>query len=488
MSTTHRLPPRAGTGIASRGAPVAIAGLASLLGACATLGPAYETPVTAAEQQPEFDTDPALNVVDAAEPAHTWWQALNDETLTQLVGRALAENRDIRQAAANVTAARRLLRLEQTNRRPQGEVGAAFQRRRLAGAAFGLDDVTFPDTNFYDLSMSMSWELDFFGRVRRGVEAAMADAQAAQALRRDAEVLVVAEVVAAYTDYRGAQVQLDVARNNLQVQEQTADLTRTRFEEGLGELLDLRRAEAQVKSTQATIPPLEAQLAAAANRIATLTAQPVADVTATLASEDAGLPRPPQTLAIGDPTSLVQRRADVRAAERELAAAAARAGVARTAWFPRLTLVGSLNSSSETLSGISQEPALGYGIGPRLVWSGFDVPRVRAEIGAADARTEAALAGYEQTVLLALEEVQSSLAGYGREQVRFAALDEAVEKTREASSLARVRYEGGVDDFLAVLDAEQRLLQAEAARAQSVTAVTRRWAEVYRALGAGWSP
>lgn len=467
---------------------IGVAGLTSLLGACATLGPDYTPPVTDAEAQAAFVSDPAVDLAAGQEPAHTWWQALDDATLAGLVERALEENRDIRQAAANVTAARRLLRLEQTSRRPQGELNATFQRRRLAGAAFGFEDVTFPDTNFYDLTANLSWELDFFGRVRRGVEAALADAQAAEALRRDAQVLVVAEMVTAYTDYRGAEVQLRVARDNLRIQQQSAELTRVRFEEGLGELLDVRRAEAQVKSTEATIPPLEAQRAAAANRMATLTAQPLSAVLDTLADDEASLPAPPQTLAVGDPGGLVQRRADVRAAERELAAATARLGVARTAWFPRLSLVGSLGSTSETLSGISQEPALGYGIGPQLVWNGFDLPRVRAEIGAADARAQAALASYEQTVLVALEEVQSSLAGYGRERVRYAALEAAVEKTREASALARVRYEGGADDFLAVLDAEQRLLQAEAARAESVTAVTRRYAQVYRSLGAGWLP
>jgi multidrug efflux system outer membrane protein len=459
---------------------------AVLTAGCAAVGPDYETPVTQVDTQETIGSDPAVESL-VEEPAHDWWRTLEDPKLDALVGRALAENRDVRQAAANVEAARRLLRLEKSNLRPQGELNAAYERRRLAGAAFGQDDLSFPDSNFFTIGGAMSWELDFFGRVRRGVEAALADAQAAEALRRDAQVLVVAEVVTAYTDYRGALLQLDVARQNLRVQEDTVALTQTRFDEGYGSLLDLRRAQAQAKLTEASIPPLEASATAAANRLATLTAQPVAELIATLKS-DAELPAPPATLAVGDPSTLIQRRADVRAAERELAAATARIGIAKADYLPRISLTGFLGAASQSLSGITEQPAFNYSIGPSITWAGFDIPRVKAQVEAEGARAEAALAAYEQAVLIAIEETQASLAGFGRERVRYAALLESTEKNREAAALARIRFDEGVDDFIDVLDAQGRLLEAEASLAQSVTAVTRRYADVYRALGAGWTP
>ncbi|MEM9705380.1 MAG: efflux transporter outer membrane subunit [Pseudomonadota bacterium] len=464
-----------------------IASASSLtIAACATVGPDYAAPANDGFAPSALQTDDAI-VAQADEPAHTWWLALNDETLNRLVETAFDENRDLRQAAANVEAARAAFRLENVNLRPQGELGADYQRRRLAGAAFGLEDTTFPDTDFFDVGASAEWELDFFGRVRRGTEAAFAELGGAEAVRRDAQVLVAAETVRAYTDYRGAALQLDVAQENLRVQTDTLRLTKTRLEEGLGSALDVARAEAQAHTTEASIPPLESASIASANRLATLTGQPVADVQAILA-ENADFPAPPNALAIGDVSSLIDRRADIRAAERTLAAATARIGIAKAEYFPRITLVGAVSASAQTLSGLGDQGAFGYGVGPSLSWAGFDLPRVKAQVKAAGVRAEAAYADYEQTVLTALEETQTALAVYGREKVRFDALEQAPAQARRAADLARTRYDGGVADFLAVLDAEARQLSAEAALAESRTAVTRSFADVHHALGAGGAP
>ena len=463
-----------------------IASASSLtIAACATVGPDYERPATAPVAQDALQTDANAGAVET-EPAHRWWMALNDETLNALVETAFAENRDLRAAAANVEAARALLRLENVNLRPQGAANADYQRRRLAGAAFGVEDGAFPDTDFFDIGASAEWELDFFGRVRRGTEAAFAELGGAEALRRDAQSLVAAETVRAYTDYRGAALQLDVAAQNLRVQEDTLRLTQTRLEEGLGSALDVARAQAQAKTTEAALSPLEAARIGAANRLAALTGAAVEDIEQQLTQASA-LPAPPDALPIGDVASLIDRRADIRAAERALAAATARIGIAKAEYFPRITLVGAVSASAQTLSGVGEQGSLGYGVGPSLSWAGFDVPRVRAQVSAAGARAEAAYAAYEQTVLTALEETQTALAIYGRERTRFGALEQAAGEARRAAELARARYDGGVDDFLAVLDAEARQLDAEAALAASRTAVTRNYADVYRALGAGWS-
>ncbi len=458
---------------------------AMTIAACATVGPDYSEPPVDGFTQGTLEDDSAVDA-SANEPAQSWWTALEDETLNALIEKAFIENRDLRVAAANIEAARAALRLERTNLRPTGEAGADYQRRRLSGASFGADGVSFDDTDYFDVGLDAAWELDFFGRVRRGTQAALADAQSAEYLRRDAEALVAAETARAYIDYRGAQTRLAVARRNLEIQDETRTLTETRFEEGMGTRLDVARAESQAKTTEASIPPLEAAGTAAANRLATLTGAPISEIVALLDGADAALPAPPDALAIGDAEGLLKRRADVRAAERSLAAATARIGVAKADYFPRITLVGAVSASAQTLSGVGGDGSFGYGVGPSIAWSGFDIPRVRAQVKAADARADAAFAAYEQTVLVALEETRTALSAYGRERVRFNALNAAAATAREAADLARDRYDAGADDFIDVLDAQGRQLAAEASLAESQSAVASRFINVYLALGAGW--
>lgn len=452
------------------------------LAACMSVGPDYKAPATESYTAHAIEIDDGAVPV-ATEPAATWWTTLDDPVLNTLVERAFEGNRDLRVAAARVEASRALLSLERVNQRPTGEVTAGYSRNRY-------DDVTsrgldLPDTNLYAAGLSAGWELDFFGRVRRLTEAAAAEASAATYLRRDAEALVAAETVSAYIDYRSALTRLHVAERNLEVQNETRSLTETRLEEGVGSRLDVARAQAQAKTTEALIPPLQAARVAAENRLATLIGAPVSDVR-TLLAEGGRLPTPPATLAIGDTASLLKRRADVRAAERSLAAATARIGVAKADYFPRISLTGTVSTTATAFSNVGEGGSFAFAAGPSLTWSGFDIPRVRASIKVADANTDAAFATYEKTVLEALEETQTSLSAYGRERVRFEALRDAAARAREAASIARTRYDAGADDFIDVLDAESRQLAAEASLAESQAAMAARYVGVYLALGAGW--
>lgn len=455
--------------------------------ACASVGPDYREPQTGAFTQNAIESDPAIATA-AEEPAHQWWTALEDPALNGFIARAFDENRDLRVAAANVEAARAQLRLERTRLRPTGEATADYQRRRLSGASFGADDLAFDDSDYFDAGLNAAWELDFFGRVRSAAKAALAEAESAEFLRRDAEALVAAETARAYVDFRGAETQLAVARRNLEIQEETAALTKTRFEEGLGSKLDVSRAQTQAKTTEASIPPLEAAKTAAINRLATLTGAGAAEVRRALETAPAALPEAPEALRIGDAETLLRRRADVRAAERQLAASTARIGIAKADYFPRITLLGAVSASAQTLSGVGGDGSFGYGVGPTLSWSAFDIPRVRAGVKSAEAGADAAFAAFEQTVLAAIEETQTALTAYGRERVRLAALADAAGTAREAASLARDRYDEGADDFIDVLDAESRRLAAEASLAESRTSLAAKYIGVYRALGAGWRP
>ncbi len=470
----------------SRLSRLAAAVMFTSLAACSTVGPDYRAPDLGALAPETLNIDAPVSAV-AEEPASQWWQSMNDGVLNDLIARAFAENRDLRRALANVDAARAVFNLEKVRQRPQAQVSASAERRQITGATFGQDGTLLGDSDLYGVGLNATWELDFFGRVRRLTEAALADVGQAEALHRDAQALVAAETAVAYVDYRGAQKRLAVAQRNLQLQTDTLTITRARLEEGLGTPLDVSRAEAQVSITAAGIPGLEADATAAVNRLATLTGSTSGEIRDELARGGGELPSPPDQIAVGDVNSLIVRRADVRATERSLAAATARIGVAKADYYPRISFDGGLTLSSQTGSGLGDSDAMGYAVGPRLSWAGFDIPQVRARVNRAGADAEAALASYEQQVLIAVEDVQTALARYGREQQRFLALSRASAQASDAAALARERYDGGVDDFIDVLDAERQLLTAEAAQAESQVAVSRGYARVYLALGAGWT-
>lgn len=456
------------------------------IAACTMVGPDYQAPNIDPIAPVTFAPDDAFTSL-AEDPAQEWWLAFDDPVLTGLIDRAHDANRDLAEAAANVQAARAFLRLEQVNRRPTGEVSASYEYQRPNLAGSGFDGIDVDGNDLITVGASAGWELDFFGRVARLTEAAASDLEATEWLRRDVEVLVAAETAAAYVDLRTADAGIDIATRNLDVQTETLDITKTRLEEGLGSRLDVTRAQAQVRATEATVPPFEAQRIAALNRLATLTGQTVGEIDTRVEDSDwkAAITFP-NDLPVGDVEGLLRRRADVRAAESELAASTARIGVAVADYFPRVSLIGGVTASAANLSGFGSGNAIGYGVGPTLSWVGFDRGLVGAGVGVARAETDAALARYEQRVLVALEESQTAFAAYGRQRIRLAYLDQSVDLSRESAELARLRYDEGADEFLNVLDAEARMLEAEAIKLDSEQAAALGLIEIYRALGAGW--
>ena len=331
------------------------------LAACTTVGPDYAAPDPGGLTASDIQVDGAAKSVDR-EPAQRWWMVFEDETLNSLIETAFNENRDLRRAAANVEAARSLLNLDRVNLRPTGEARAAYQRRRLTGAAFGLDELDFDDSEFFDIGVNAAWELDFFGRVRRATEAALAGAQTAEYLRRDAQVLIAAETARAYIEYRGAALQLDVAKRNLSVQRNSARLTQRRLDEGLGSRLDVARAEAQAKTTEASIPPLEAAQIAAANRLATLTGANVNDVLSAwprankrcrrrLTRCPSGISRPSFSAAqTSAPPSAPLRRRQPASASRRLNSSRASRSPAALASQPRISQVSAATDRSAMAS------------------------------------------------------------------------------------------------------------------------------------------
>jgi multidrug efflux system outer membrane protein len=457
-----------------RALPAAVA----LFAGCA-VGPDYEQPPVASPTA--FGSADAA-AYSAAEPALAWWQTLDDPQLHEWLEAAVLQNHDLRIAETNLRAAHAVLGSRKLDRYPIATARlSAFEEDQSPAVALGPDR----GERVYDLGLDATWELDFFGRVRRSVQAATADANAASEALRDTYVLVSAELARTYFELKGARYRLAVAERNAENQRQTFELTQSLLEGGRGTDLDIARARAQLESTLASIPPLESAINSAAHRLAVLLGETPETFVQALAA-DGELPALPQVLDIGEPAGMLRRRADVRFAEYALRAETARVGVATADLFPRVSLLGTVGYVSTSASDLGGSDTRTTRFGPFLSWAAFDLGRVRANIRVANADMDAALLRYEQTVLVALEETENALFGYTRARTRQARLEVAAEASQQAADLARVRYREGVDSFLTVLDAERRLLEAQDQLASSATDTALAFVLVYTALGGGW--
>jgi len=452
-----------------------------ILSGC-TVGPDYT--------QPETDITPTFTIEDenlysTADAEVEWWRNLQDEILNQLIEQAVANNHDLRIAQANVNAARALLREVEYEKYPIVTSGAGITREE-ASKARSQGAPGFDRTNtFYDAGLDAVWELDFFGRVQRSVEALSADYEAAAAGQRNVYVIVTAEVARTYLELRGAQYRLRVAEENAENQRGTYDMTRSITEGGMGTNLDVVRAQAQLESTLSSIPVLETEIMRTIHRLGVLAGEEPRTLRSRL-TEPEQLPAFPELVNIGQPAELLRRRPDIQNAERNLAAATARIGVATADLFPRVSLSGSVGYLATKFSGLGESDFRTTSFGPFLTWPAFDLGRVRARIRAANASTEGLLAAYEQTVLIALEETENALVQFARTRQRQGHLQIAAQASAEAVELARLRYSNGVDSFLNVLDAERQLLELQDQLALSETETGLALIALYKALGGGW--
>jgi multidrug efflux system outer membrane protein len=451
---------------------------AAVLSACA-VGPNYHAPETKAADK--FDGVEAT--YSTQEGVANFWDNFDDTTLRRLVDEATKSNYDVRIALSRVAQARALRRDAAFDLAPSINAGGGYTKTKFAAdqAIAGS-----PRRNeLYDAGFDAFWELDFFGRVRRGVEASSAELGAVEAAERDALVIVTAEVTRTYFELRGFQQQLDVAQRNVVNQRSTLDLARARLEAGSGTEFDTARAQAQLSATLGTIAPLEAAVARSIHRLSVLVGREPGALRAELAPIR-DLPPLPGIVPVGDPAGLLRRRPDIRVAERQLAGATARIGVAVADLFPRVTFTGSAGYVSATSGGLGDSASEAYTIAPGISWAIFDLGHVQARIAASKAEREGALLRYEKTVLNALEETENSLVTHARARDRLVHDEAAFKASSTAAGLARVRYENGASDFLQVLDAERTLLESEDRLARSRTDAATSLIAVYKALGGGW--
>ncbi len=447
-------------------APLSLAGCA--------VGPHYKAPQPAAAQF--HAADPKL--LSEAPLDARWWNQFEDPVLDSLMDRALAANNSIRTARARLAESRAVFDERKLDRVPTVPVNGSYEYSKEQIPGFGDQRQV---VNTFRSGFDAFWEVDLFGRVRHGVAAARADNQAVEADLRDVQVSVVAELARNYFELRGAQWRLAVAERSLNNQRETLRLTQLRRDAGVGEEQDVASAAARVAAIEASIPSIEYEVSRAEYHVAVLTGTRPGELNADLSPRT--YPAIAKVLPIGNPGELLQRRPDVRAAERRLAAATERQGIASASLFPQVSVSGFVGFLAGRGSTFFTGNSRAYSVSPGLSWSAFDLGRARARVRGSNAATDEALAVYEETVLRALEETESSFASYRAEQARLIKLNDQARESKRAADIARLRYREGVIDFLSLLDAERTQLQAEDAVAQSERDVYVAVIAMYKALG-----
>ena len=451
------------------------------LSACA-VGPDYVAPIA-----PQTSSGPFLSqsaAVSTAPVAADWWKLYNDPVLDGLIQDALTANTDVRVAVAHLEKARAALSGARADRLPQSQIGA--------GATYGRVPITqrtpgAPQDDWsVDAGISVSYEVDLFGRVKRSVEAARGNWQAAEADADAVRIAVIADTTRAYADAASSGAQLKIAHHIVDLLDQLVDLTKRRHDAGLATQLDVARVVTLRDQRAADIPSLEAQRQTALFRLATLTGRAPADLPEIATQRSVGL-EVTQPIPVGDGAALLARRPDIRAAERRLASDTAQIGVATADLYPRISLGGSFGSTGPNIADAFGGGPLRWLVGPLISWNFPNQAATRAKINEAKADSKAALATFDGTVLNALQETETALTAYARALDRRQALQSARDGAEQAATIARAQQREGAIDSLQLLDTERTFADAQAALALQDAQVSAAQIDVFRALGGGWA-
>ncbi len=457
--------------------------LASVAGC--SVGPDYHPPKMATPDA-FVSTTPDAAPIDYTQ----WWRSLNDPQLNDLVEQAIAANPDLEIALA---------RLQQVRTQQYVLIGAALPN---AGAGFGGGNGTGSDLSrgrvpspltAADSTSKMKtigqvagfdagWELDLFGGLRREIEAGSYDAEAMAEVRNQVLINVIADVVNRYMELRGAQMKVSVLRENIELTKKSRDFVEMRFERGMTNELDLTLGERQLATLNAEIAPLDAQIDDARFALATLLGRFPEDFSQL--SQPASLPTLPNTINLGLPIDILKRRPDIRQAERQLAAATARVGVATANLFPKISLTGAMGAQSPSI-GLAQATHL-WSMGPSAYWPLLDFGSLDAQISVADLQTQQQLATYKQSILSAVRDVDSSVATFRSQQDRVKNLGDALLDSQRSVTLATKRYNRGLTDFLNVVDAERQQYALEAQYVSAQQTAAKSLVSVFKSLGGGW--
>jgi NodT family efflux transporter outer membrane factor (OMF) lipoprotein len=510
----------------------------ALLAGCTTVGPDYVRPdlpepeYADVLQSPSEEAAPSDGPV-TPETLADWWKTLDDPLLTQLIEQALAGNLDLRQAQSRVRVARLLAGISQSGLYPQVDGTAVYNRSktseglvdtrdrapvqetagtiatgvgvaqtleafqndpaaawlRVPGqiAAWPVEEALDLENDFYRVGFDAGWEIDIFGGIRRGVEAAEADTAAAQANLEHVWVSLAGAVAQSYVELRTFQARLTVAESNLTAQEETLELLESRYEAGLSDELAVQQVRYVTEGTRALIPALRSGVENALNSLAVLVGAMPGDLHALLA-ERLPIPHPDLATVTGIPADALRRRPDIRQAERQLAAQTARIGEATAELYPKFALIGSIGLESLDSASLFDAGSDAWSIGPSVSWPIFHAGAIRKNIAVQTELQEQYLAAYEKTVLEAVQEVREALVDYAQEQQRHRSLRRAADAAQIALEVAQDKYRNGLSDFNNVLDAQRAVLAFQEQLALSEGVITINLIRLYKALGGGWAP
>ena len=457
----------------------ALTGLAALVAAGCTLGPDYRRPAVPTPIAWRSPAEGAGSLADLA-----WWELFRDETLQALIRETLEANKDLRVAVARVAEARAQLGFTRSAQVPQVDGKASAETRRISEVGLiPLPGSVDPESGVYNTTLDLAFELDFWGRLRRATEAARAELLDSEESRHTVVLTLVSDVAQAYFDLLDLDWELDIARRTVGARRNAVELIQLRFREGITSELDVRRAEAELASTAATVPELERRVAQTENRISVLLGRNPGPVPRGRPLEDQAMP---PEIPAGLPSALLDRRPDIRGAEQRLVAANARIGEAKAAFFPQISLTGFFGVESAALSDLFTGPARIWSFGPTVTLPIFNAGRNRARLDATEARRVQALAQYEQAVQQALREVEDALVAHRKAREVRLEQEALVTASSRALDLGRLRYVNGLATYLDVLDAQRQLFDAELALAGTRRTQLVALVQVYKALGGGW--
>jgi outer membrane protein, multidrug efflux system len=457
-----------------------------LLSGCA-VGPNYKRPQVAVPRQ--WTVAAARGTSAKPIEKEEWWSSFQDAELSSLIERAAKQNLDLKLALERVEEARAARGIARSAYFPSIDASASATRNRqrvIAPVVPGSVKIVPAEYNNFQGGLGASWELDVFGGIRRGVQAASADVAAAEENGRDVRVILLGDVGRVYAQLRGFQRRLEIANKNIKTQQDTLDLTRARAKAGLATELDVSRAAAQLESTKAVVPTLLGGIDVSIHRLSVLLGEEPGALKSELENASP-IPAAGPDVEVGLPSDLLERRPDIRRSEAQLAAATARIGEAKADLFPRFVLTGAAGRQASQLHDITLGAGNFFSVGPGISLPLFTGGRIRSNIAVQNAREREALVSYQSSVLNALEEVQDALVNYAQEQERRDRLNEAAQQSQVAVDLATEQYKAGLTDFLSVLDAQRELYADEDQAVQSQTSVTTDVIALYRALGGGWN-
>jgi NodT family efflux transporter outer membrane factor (OMF) lipoprotein len=411
-----------------------------------------------------------------------WWTVFNDPVLNALVEMAYRQNLDLRVAGTRILEARAQRGIAVGNLFPQSQsaLGAYAHANVTQNVGLPLPE----QVNVWATGFNASWELDFWGRYRRTVEAANADWAASVEQYGDTLVLVLSEVATSYVELRTFEQRLAYARQNVEIQKGSLQLAEDRFSRGLATELDVRQARSSLAQTEAAIPPLEADRRQASNRLCILLGMPVGDLASQLGP--GSIPAAPPDVAVGIPADLLRRRPDIRRAERQVAAQSAQIGVAESDLYPRLTLNGFLGYAADDIERLFRSSSFTAFIIPTIQWNVLNYGRIANNIRVQDARLEGVALQYQQAVLTAGREVEDALVGFLQTQQQAARLEQSVNEATRSVELVLIQFRGGVTDFNRVFNTQSVLVSQQDQLAIARGQIALRLIQVYKALGGGW--